>query len=154
MKKIFLSLSLFLFPVVTFANIQNLNDLVNFGIKTINSIIPLLFGIALLAFMWGIIKYLLESNPSKLADARSYIVFSVVGMAVMLSIWGLALFLKNSFFPRAANPGFSQSSSGAPSGAGSNTGALRYCAGSYTVGQSCNHGQGAGTCDNFGQCIR
>ncbi len=88
-------------PVIAFADIANLNQLINELLGLANSLVPLLFGLALLAFIWGVIGYIWSADPKRIKDARNYMIFSVVGMAVMMSIWGLSLFLKNSFFPSA-----------------------------------------------------
>ncbi len=146
-KKLFIIALLASLPLTSFAaEARDLKGLINNLIDIVNAIIPLIFGIAIICFFWGVIKYIWAADPSKIKDARNYMVFSVIGIAVMLSVWGLALFLKNSFFPRANTP-FNSTSQNV------NSGAIKYCNGSYSQKQSCNHGEGPGTCDNFGQCI-
>ncbi len=101
-----IALSLVL-PQVSFAaDVANLQALIAMLIGLGNQIIPLFFLLALLAFFWGVIKYIYKggSNPQEMASARSYMIYSIVGIAVMMSVWGLALFLKNSFFPSAPAP--------------------------------------------------
>jgi len=91
-------------------NICNLNDLVGYLKGTINSLIPLLFGIALVVFIWGVIKYMNADGPVKMAEARNYIIFSILAITVMLSVWGIALVIKNTFFGNANSPLDSSSS--------------------------------------------
>lgn len=102
MKKLIV-LGLALTPYSAFAA-EDLKGLIIELINLINLVIPLLFGIALLGFMVGVIKYIASGSAEKIKEARLYIVYSVVAIAVMLSIWSLALFLKNSFFPRGPMP--------------------------------------------------
>ncbi len=104
MKKFGLFVALSFLPVITFADVENLQGLVAMLVSLVNSIIPLLFGLALLAFFWGVIGYIRAVNPAKIKEAYMYMTFSIVSIAVMLSVWGLALFLKNSFFPSANSP--------------------------------------------------
>jgi hypothetical protein len=104
MKKILILTSLLFIPLITFADVKNLRDLVTMLIDLINMIIPLLFGFALIAFMWGVIGYLRAVNPAKIKEAYMYMMFSIVSIAVMMSVWALALFVKNSFFPNASSP--------------------------------------------------
>ena|ERR1700733_6243855 len=93
------------------SGVTDLCSLITFLISLINMIIPLLFGLALLAFIWGIIRYIFAAEPNKLNEARNYMVFGIIGMAVMLSVWSLAFLVKDSFFPNS--PTFvTQSSSG------------------------------------------
>jgi hypothetical protein len=101
-KKIILP-SLLLFPLGVFAA-DDLKELVNEIIEVINMVIPLLFAFALLAFMWAVVRYIASANVEKIKEARKYIIFSIVALAVMLSIWSLALFLKNSIFPGGPMP--------------------------------------------------
>lgn len=103
MKKLIV-LGLALTPYAAFAAADDLRGLIVELISLINLVIPLLFGIALLGFMVGVIKYIASGSAEKIKEARLYIVYSVVAIAVMLSIWSLALFLKNSFFPRGPMP--------------------------------------------------
>lgn len=158
MKYIYIILlaSLVIAPGVAFA-VENLKELVSELISIVNAIIPLLFSVVLVGFIWGIIKYLFSADVTKLKDARKYIVFSVVAIAVMMSIWSIALFLKNSFFPSAVTP---FNSGPAPAtrfdnpGPGGNTDYARNtCAADYTTGRACNHGQGPGICSRTGECV-
>ncbi len=103
MKKIILGFVFAAAPLGVFAA-DDLQGLITLLIKLINSVIPLLFGFALLGFMWGVVRYIASANVEKIKEARKFIVFSVVAIAVMLSIWTLALFLKNSIFPGGAVP--------------------------------------------------
>lgn len=55
--------------------------------------------LALIWFFWGIIQYVLKAdNEEKQREARSYMIYAVIGMFVMFSIWGLVALLRNTFF--------------------------------------------------------
>jgi hypothetical protein len=112
---IFFSLLTLLVPAVSFA-VEDLRGLVDELINLVNSVIPLLFSIVLVGFIWGVIKYLFSADVTKLKDARKYIVFSVIAIAVMMSIWSIALFLKNSLFPNAPTQFTPSSTGGSSSG--------------------------------------
>mgnify|MGYP001569975903 CR=1 FL=1 len=57
-------------------------------------IIPLLILIATVVFMWGIIRYMTAGgNEDKLIDARRLMIFGIIGLAVMVSVWGLVKFI-------------------------------------------------------------
>ncbi|MDQ3014559.1 MAG: hypothetical protein M3Q73_01700 [bacterium] len=151
MKKL-IGLGLALTPYSTFAA-EDLKGLIIELINLINLVIPLLFGIALLGFMIGVIKYIASGSAEKIKEARLYIVYSVVAIAVMLSIWSLALFLKNSFFPRGPMP-YNPTGGGGSGGGSVGGGSLPLCAGDYNHGARCNKpGGGFGTCDRVDGCI-
>jgi hypothetical protein len=86
------------------ADITDLKSLITYAIQIMNALIPLFFAMAFLGFIWGVIKYLYAAGPQKLSEARNYIIFGILAMAVMLSVWGLALLVKNSFFESAQTP--------------------------------------------------
>ena len=86
-------------PVLALAqgNFANLNTLVaNIG-QLINKIIPVLFAVALVYFFWGVIKYIRSAGDPKEADAgKSIMIYGIIGLAVMVSVYGLINFLTNS----------------------------------------------------------
>ena len=64
----------------------------------INQIIGLLFVVATAAFAWGIIKYFSAAgDEKKVAEARNYLLYGIITLAVMASAWGLAFTLIRSF---------------------------------------------------------
>lgn len=61
------------------------------------SIIPLMFSIATISFVYGIIKFVLTNDSEEKAKGRMFMVWGVVAMAVMFSVWGLVGILENTF---------------------------------------------------------
>lgn len=104
-KMSFGTIALFLVPSLAFAeDVKDVKSLITYIISILNALIPLLFAIAFIAFIWGIIKYIAAGGSAKMAEARNYIIFGILGMAVMLSVFGLAYLVKNSFFESAPTP--------------------------------------------------
>lgn len=96
--------SLFLLPNITFAQSGGLSDIFVVLIRLINnSIIPLIIGIGLITFIWGIIKYVITDSESGKKDATSIIVYGLIALFVMVCVWGLVSVLQNTF--RISNPG-------------------------------------------------
>ncbi len=63
------------------------------------SIIPLLFAIAISVFVWGIVQYIKNAADSKKREeGRNFMVYGVVSIFVIVSMWGLVGFLRNTFF--------------------------------------------------------
>lgn len=108
MKKI-IYLSLFLFPGLVFAQARftDFRSLIDFFTQAIvGSIIPLLIGLAIVYFFWGVAKYIKNSDDeSEREKARSYMVWGVIGLFVMISVWGLVGVLANTFGIRVTVPG-------------------------------------------------
>jgi hypothetical protein len=105
LKKIILSVGvLALTPAPALAaNITDLKSLIAYVMDILNSLIPLFFAIAFLAFIWGIIRYLYAGGPKQLGEARNYIIFGIIAMTVMMSVWAIAMVIKNSFFQSTPN---------------------------------------------------
>ena len=56
----------------------------------INPIIILMFAFALVFFIVGVLQYLLNpANDEERATGRQHILWGVVGMAIMISVWGI-----------------------------------------------------------------
>ncbi len=110
-------------PFITFA--QNVNDipsLFNYVMNILNLVVvPVIFAIAFALFIFKIYQYFIAGggDEEKVKEGQRFLMWGVIGFAVMFSIWGLINLLVNSFgFDNATRPdiptfGFSQS--GAPS---------------------------------------
>ena len=91
-------------PKDTLANIINF-----FSCIIIKTIVPLLFSLAIAGFIWGIIQYLINpESEEKKKKAREYIVWGIIGLFVMVSMWGLVGVLSNTFGVKTLIPQLSQ----------------------------------------------
>lgn len=63
----------------------------------ISKLIPLIIGAAVLVFLFGILKFVVSGDEEARKNARSYMVFGVIALFVMVSVWGLVNFLRNTF---------------------------------------------------------
>lgn len=71
--------------------IVNLLNLIN------NYLIPFLVALAILALFWGIVKYIWgASSEEGKADAVKIISAGIIGLVVMLSVWGIVVLVANS----------------------------------------------------------
>ncbi|MSR71290.1 MAG: hypothetical protein EXS50_01275, partial [Candidatus Taylorbacteria bacterium] len=95
-KKIGLSIAYFL-PAVAFATgPSNLKDVICLINQYLGYIIPLLFSIALVFFIIGIVKFFV-GGVEKLAEAKQMALWGIIGLFVMFSVWGLVNILINTF---------------------------------------------------------
>ena len=52
--------------------------------------IAIIFGVAAIVFIWGIVSFISKSdNPEERKKARSLIIYGLVAMVVMLGFWGI-----------------------------------------------------------------
>lgn len=62
------------------------------------SLTYLLIGFAVLIFLWGIVVYLAQGeNEEKRTEAKNYMVWGIICLVVMTSLWGLVYLVSNSF---------------------------------------------------------
>ncbi|MES2060261.1 MAG: hypothetical protein V4438_04490 [Patescibacteria group bacterium] len=65
----------------------------------INMLIPIVISIALLLFLIGIVQYVTAGgDEEKRAAARGMIIFGIIALFVMVSVWGFVNILAKSFF--------------------------------------------------------
>lgn len=92
-KKLSIPVSLFVLPFVSFAQqLTNVKTLVTSVGDILKMAIPILFTLALLGFFWGLIMFIFGAEEGK-EGARKKMVWGIVALAVMSSIWGLVKFL-------------------------------------------------------------
>lgn len=62
------------------------------------ALVPLAFALALVLFIWGVIKYVINAdNEAKRKEGGKFILWGIVALFVMLSVWGLVAVLSNTF---------------------------------------------------------
>jgi hypothetical protein len=69
-------------------------------ISLINTVfVPVLFAIAFLYFLYGVYKYFIlgAAEEKSREEGRDFILWSVIGFAVILSVWGLVAIVTNTF---------------------------------------------------------
>ncbi len=88
--------ALLLTPLFVFAD--TLRDVVVKVGDIINLIIPLMVAIALIAFFWGLIKYLFaQGNEESKTDGKKIMLWGIVALFVMVSIWGIIRVIADTF---------------------------------------------------------
>ncbi|MEI6864226.1 MAG: pilin [Candidatus Adlerbacteria bacterium] len=76
------------------------SDLVDQLIKLMNSFIPLLIGVAIIFFFIGLIRYIYKSGDAKgRAAGRDNIIWGLIGLFIIFTLWGILRFLQIAFFP-------------------------------------------------------
>ena len=85
--------------IVCPAGIKSLTDLINwFTCTLVDAVIPLLFALALAGFVFGLIKFFLNpDNEEQKKAGKSFMIWGLVTIFVMVSIWGLVGILSNTF---------------------------------------------------------
>jgi hypothetical protein len=63
------------------------------------TIIPFIFALAVLMFIWGVVKFFLINGDEEKQreEGKQFILWGIISLAVMISIWGLVNILSNTF---------------------------------------------------------
>ena len=99
MKKI-LGLNLwFLLPWVVFAQTgATVGSILDKIAGLIGIFVPIIAGLAMLAFIWGVALSIFQSGDARAqSQGKSMMIWGVVGLFVMLSVWGIVTVLANTF---------------------------------------------------------
>lgn len=77
---------------------NNLTDIAKFGYCFLTVLIePLIFAIALVVFLWGMVKFLQAKDSSEREDGQKFMIWGVVALAVMLGVIGIIKILGGTF---------------------------------------------------------
>ena len=101
MKKalVFSSLVAVLSPLAVFAQAPNTTYISNFLSQfgtIVTSLPPILIGLAVVLFLWGLVKFLFAADDDDAKkSAKSLMIWGLVAILVMVSIWGIIALLQN-----------------------------------------------------------
>jgi hypothetical protein len=77
---------------------QNFRDVVTLFIGLLNLLLPVLVGIAILAFVWGIIMFIRDSGDAKShGDGRKFLIWSVIALTVLVSFMAIIKLFSDDF---------------------------------------------------------
>lgn len=80
-------------PVIALAQAPNpvqVNQILTNITGALNTIVTMLFILEALFFIWGAIQFIIKSDPKSSEQGRSYMLWSVIAMAVTVAAWGFA----------------------------------------------------------------
>ena len=85
--------------ICTASNMKSIEGIINWGTCVLSrSVIPLLFALAVVAFIWGVIQfYLNPENEEKRKKGKSFIVGGLVALFIMVAMWGIVGIFTTTF---------------------------------------------------------
>jgi len=100
-QKLFAGIALaavLLSPIISFAATTDFKSLVS-GITTgiLAPLIPLIIGLAVVVFLWGVLRFIVAAGDvKKREEGRNFIIWGLIGITIMFSIWGLVKILTDT----------------------------------------------------------
>ncbi len=80
-------------------NLTDFKSLIDLFLSYIGRLIPLVIAMTLLVFLWGIFKLVFSAQSEKsVEEGARYVTIGIVGLFVMVSVWGLVRILTMTFF--------------------------------------------------------
>lgn len=70
------------------------------------AVIPFIMALTMLAIIWGVFRYIASGDEEeKRAEGKKFVIYGIVGLFIMVSIWGLVNLLKGTLHlnPAPAN---------------------------------------------------
>jgi len=71
-----------------------------------SSILPVLVSFGVLYFIWGMVQYFIADGEEAKKTGRERIIYGIIGLAVIISIWGLVKILTDTFGLSGSAPSF------------------------------------------------
>jgi hypothetical protein len=97
MKKL-IALALSFAPVSVFAQqLNNINDVTAKATNIGNTIVTLLISFSVIWIIFNVVRYLIAGSEDNRKKSGMSILWGIVGLFIILSIWGLVAILKNTF---------------------------------------------------------
>ena len=96
MKKYILFLAGVLLPAVTYA--ASVISIIETVKGILDLVIPIVITLAVIYFFWGLAQYIINTgSEEKRTEARNIMIYGIIILFVMLSVWGLVGVLGNTF---------------------------------------------------------
>jgi len=64
----------------------------------VDMLVPVIFAIAFIVFLWGVFTYFIAggANDEKRKEGAKFVMWSIIGFVVMVSIWGIVNVFANT----------------------------------------------------------
>lgn len=77
---------------------NDIQSIIDILLNLLGWIVPLLIGVAVLFFLIGVVKYIMAGgDEDKRTEGRNAMIYGIIGLFVMISVWGLVGILSNTF---------------------------------------------------------
>jgi hypothetical protein len=81
-----------------FAHAASLEDFFKALMSLADSLVYIAMTLALAGFLWGVVRYILNAaKPDVRKEATNYMVYGIVSLFVLVSVWGIVFLFRNFF---------------------------------------------------------
>jgi hypothetical protein len=65
--------------------------------QLLGAVLPVLIALGVVYFVWGVITYVIASDEEAKSAGRNRVIGGIIGLAVIIGLWGLVRILTNTF---------------------------------------------------------
>ena len=65
--------------------------------QVLNAVIPVLVALGVVYLVWGIVQYFIGDSDEAKKKGKDRIMYGIIGLAVIISVWGLVYILVDTF---------------------------------------------------------
>jgi len=78
---------------------MDFNGLIDIFLDLIKAAIPVVAGMTLLVFFWGLVKFIFAvgGDEAAVAEGKNLMIWGILALFVMVAIWGILRFLTGEF---------------------------------------------------------
>lgn len=63
----------------------------------IGVLVPVLITLAMIYFIWGVIKYVISGDEEEKGKARNMIIYGLIGLVIIVGMWGIVNMVLRTF---------------------------------------------------------
>ncbi len=82
-----------------------LNSIFTEGSKLLRNVIIFLISLAVVWFIWNVVRYTMADDEGGKEKAKNQMVWGIIAIAVIVSIWGIVALLRETFGANNSNVG-------------------------------------------------
>ena len=71
--------------------------IINILASLLSALVPLLIALAIVYLVYGIVMYVIGDSEEAKTKGRDTIIFGIIGLAVIVSVWGLVRIVQETF---------------------------------------------------------
>lgn len=91
------TIALLVVPMAAHAQLTGVKDLITAVGRLINPLVAILIGVALLAFFWGLAKFVFRvgGDEKAVAEGKRIMLWGLLALFIMVSVWGIIRLMQN-----------------------------------------------------------
>ena len=82
---------------INYQSSSGLSGLISWAGSMLAKIVPLFVALAVVYFIWEVFQYTIAGDEDKKKAAKTQIIWGIVGIFIMVSVWGLVAILQSTF---------------------------------------------------------